>query len=351
MALKRSALTAVLALGVVLALFPFVTNLFGKTGGVETLTGDLRTTFTDTGLAQTRADMDAVGAMSTQLQKQLLPDLPSSLGLSDREFGRVLQRNDPAVAAGVAALPTVVPRFDALVTGLEQQQSNFEQADSIPTGFLPSTVVPYLLLLVGCILALLARLALSHAATRDHERDASRTLTASLSAGIVLVGAAIVLSLGAKGAAVDHLTDDLRPYFTAEGAAKSRADLDVLQAMADELQADTLPWLAGALDMSPRQLTSFLAKNYPDVAAGVTQLDAVLPRFQAAVTTISSNVDSFAQVDSLPFSWMPTSSVFWWLLLPGLALIAIPVLLRSMGPEGSPIGARVRAARWRSSRA
>nr|WP_009476168.1 hypothetical protein [Rhodococcus sp. JVH1]EJI98404.1 hypothetical protein JVH1_4272 [Rhodococcus sp. JVH1] len=57
---------------------------------MEHLTGDLRASFELQALAQTRADMDTVQAMSGQLQSQTLPALPKPKGLRSCGGGRRL---------------------------------------------------------------------------------------------------------------------------------------------------------------------------------------------------------------------------------------------------------------------
>lgn len=325
MSAKRLSLGLVLVIGLVLASFPFVTHLFSKTDGTEQLTGDLRATFTDSSLHQTRRDLDGVVAMAGELQAKAMPALAAALNMSDEDFHRFLADNYPDVATGVDGLATVLPRFETLVGGLETEQSDFHKADAIPASFLPSTVLPWLLLTVGLLLAALAGLALFRG-TAAGSRVAGQALAGSVTIGLVLVAASIGLSIHAKGDAVDALTTNLKPFFTTSGAAKTRADLDTVQAMADQLQADALPGLAKALGMSDEQFADFLTANFPKVADGVAQLDTVLPRFQADVTTISANVDSFGQTADIPTGGMPAASLFWWLLLPGLALIGVPMV-------------------------
>ncbi|WP_183097954.1 hypothetical protein [Nocardioides pelophilus] len=323
---RRAPVIAILVLGAVLLVFPFATGLFGKTNSVEKLTGDFRTTFTDQSLQQSRSDIDAVARMSAQLQTETLPALPAALDMTDKEFASYLAKNDPAVTDGVAQLDQIVPRFDGLVTELEAQQGNFERADSIPTGWLPSTLLPYLLVLVGLALVVLAARAVR---ADNHGKDASGpAVAASVVVGVVLVAISTLFNVQGKGTAVDDLTAGLEPYFTQAGADKSRADLDTVQALADELQADTIPALADALGMSRKEFMAFLSDNYPDVAVGVASLDAALPRFQSDVTAISDNVGSFEDVQQIPTDGMPTSSLYWWLLLPGLALMCMPLLAR-----------------------
>lgn len=323
MVVKRLSLVAVLTIGLILVVFPIASNLFGKTIAVEHVTGDFRSTFTQKSLAQTRADLNGVVAMSDQLQKQTLPALPPALGMSPEQFQSFLGSNFPDVATGVSQLNTILPRFEGLVGGLESQRSNFDKADSIPTGFLPSTIVPYLFLVPGALLVVLAGIGLARVNPHPREKSSFVALIAALVVGVVLAGAALGLSVHAKAKAVDDLTAALGPAFTTAGAAQTRTDMDTVQAMADQLQKETLPALAKALKMSDTEFGAFMTKNFPDVAKGVTQLDTVLPRFQADVTAISDNVSDFHKVSSIPTEGSPTTALFWWFVIPGVVLIVI----------------------------
>jgi hypothetical protein len=323
--IKRLCLFLVLVVGVVLFAFPFVTGLWGKTQSVEKLTGDFRSTFTDKTLAQTRTDFDGVVKMADQLTKQTLPALPPLLDMTSGEFSTALATNFPDVTTGVTALPRILPRLETLVSGLESEQADFKKADSIPTSWLPSTSLPWILVVFGGLLALVALGAIGG------KVPAASAAGLTVIVGVVLVGVALFCQIHVKGEAVDRLTTTLKPFFTADGAAQTRQDMDAVQAMADQLQNDTLPFLATNLKMTPAQLNDFLAKNFPDVATGVASLDTVLPRFQADVTAISDNVKSFKDASNIPgdipvVGDQPTSSVFWWLVLPGVALILVGII-------------------------
>lgn len=321
---KRLCLVLVLVVGVVLLAFPFITNLFDKTESVEKLTGDFRTTFTDKTLVQTRQDFDGIVAMANQLTGETLPALPPLLKMSSGEFNAALNANFPAVTTGVAELPRILDSFETLVSGLEDEQANFEKADAIPTSWLPSTALPWIVVVVGGLLALIALGALAG------RIPAASAATATILVGVVLVGVALFCQVHLKGQAVDHLTATLEPFFTEEGAAQTRSDMDAVQAMADQLQADTIPFLQKNLDMSPAEFDNFLATTFPDVSAGVASLNTVLPRFQNDVDLITSNVKSFKDASDIPGDLpvvgdKPTSSVFWWLVVPGLALIVVGI--------------------------
>ncbi|RZL77298.1 MAG: hypothetical protein EOP32_25440 [Rhodococcus sp. (in: high G+C Gram-positive bacteria)] len=317
------ALSSVAVIGAVLFLFPLVTGMLSKAQGVDTLTGDLRASFEPDALLQTRTDMNTVQAMADQLQAETLPALPNALGMPPEQFQSFMGENFPDVASGIGQLDTILPKFQGLVTGLETQAPNFRSADQIPTSFLPSTTVPYLFLIPGALLFVLAAGALILGRDRTRSGISRVALLVSVVIGLVFVIAPLILSVPAKTQAVDDLTAAFGPIFTDEGVAAVRSDMDVIQKMSDQLQAETAPALAEALKMDPTQFQSFMGQNYPAVAAGMGQLNDILPRFQALVTGMEHNVDHFQQAASIPTATQPTTTLTWWLSVPGIALIVL----------------------------
>jgi hypothetical protein len=291
-------------------------KLPAKTQGVDNLTNSFRPAFKPAALTQTKADMATVQAMSDELRAKTLPAVAGALKMTPAQLQAFIAQNFPAVNKGVSQLDTVLPYFSNLIAGLDAQAPNFRKADAIPTKNLPATTVPYIFLLPGLLLAGLSVLGwvLSSTAAR-------RAVWGCGAVGLVLIVAPLVLTVPAKAQAVDNLTNAFRPVFTAQGAATTRANMDTVQNMSDELQAKMLPALAGALQMTPAQLQAFIGQNFPAVAKGVSQLNVILPRFQGLVKGIEGNVGTFKKADSIPTKGTPTTLLHWLFVLPGIALV------------------------------
>lgn len=323
---KKFTLGVIAALGLLLFLFPLVTSMLPKTEGVEKLTGSLRTSFEPAALAQTRTDMDTIQAMADQLQTETLPALPNALAMTPAQFQGYMGENFPQVTSGISQLDTILPKFQALVTGLETQAPNFRSADQIPTNFLPSTTVPFLFYVPGAVLFLAAGGALIVRGDQRRTSLAHAALLTATAVGAVFIIAPLLLSVPQKAHATDELTGAFATVFTAEGAAAVRADMNVIQDMSDQLQEQTLPALAAALKMDPAQFQNFMAQSFPDVATGVGALDTVLPRFQGLVGGIESNVGSFQLAASIPTSHTATTALTLWFLVPGSVLVVVGAL-------------------------
>lgn len=318
---RTAALLAVALVGAILFIFPLATGMLDKAHSVDTLTGDLRYAFEPSALKQTRTDMNTVQAMSDQLQSKTLPALPNALGMNPEQFQQFMGQKFPDVASGIGRLNTIVPKFQGLVAGMETQAPNFRSADEIPTSFLPGITVPYLFLVPGAILFLVAAAALILGRARASRGITLTALLLSLVFGLVFLLAPTALSVPAKAQAVDDLAGAFGPIFTNEGVAAVRSDMDVIQKMSDQLQTQTVPALAGALKLSPTQFQSFMTQNFPDVAAGMGRLNEILPRFQTLVYGMEKNVGNFQQASSIPTAGLSTTTLTWWMVIPGAALI------------------------------
>ncbi|MDN5896952.1 MAG: hypothetical protein L0H93_23380, partial [Nocardioides sp.] len=277
---RVATLLGVMMLGIFLIVFPLATGMFAKVQGVERLTNSLRPSFETAALEQTRTDLDTMQAMSDQLQTETLPALPGALGMTPGQFQSYMAQSFPDVSSGISQLDTIMPSFQGLVGDLEAQQSNFHRADQVPTGFLPSTLLPYFFVIPGVLLFVTGMAGLI-VGGRGGAGWSSAALGLSLVFGIVFVVSPFVLSVPAKAQVVDDLQTAFGSVFTNEGAASVRADMATVQDMADQLQSETLPALATGLGMSATQFQGFMSTNFPAVAAGVAQLDTALPGFQA----------------------------------------------------------------------
>jgi len=334
----RWALAVTFVVGVAMAVGSLTMQLPSKAQGVDNLTNSFRPAFKADALAQTKTDMATVQAMSDELRGKAMPAIAGALKMTPAQLQTFIGQNFPAVAKGVSQLDTVLPYFSNLVNGLDAQAANFHKADAIPTKNLPATTVPYIFLLPGLLLAALSVIGwvLSSAAAR-------RAVWGCTAVGLVLIVAPLILSVPAKAQAVDNLTNAFRPVFTDQGAATTRANMDTVQNMSDELQAKMLPALAGALQMTPAQLQGFIGQNFPAVAKGVSQLNVILPRFQGLVKGIEANVGNFKKADAIPTKGTPTTLLHWLFVIPGIVLLLTGAVALFV-PWWS--GARAPTPRW-----
>jgi hypothetical protein len=312
---------AALTIGVAMIVGTVAISLPSKTAGAERLTDAFRPAFTASALAQSRTDVEKFKAMAGALQGEVAPALSRRLGMTPAEFNAFLGKNFPDVAKGMGQLDQVVPRFDGLVKGLEQQKENFATADAVPISkpiSLPATTVPWLFFISGGLVALVALAGLLRPA-----RWSKASLVVACSVGAVLIIAPLALNLPGKAKAVDGVTDALRPAFSQAGSQQIRTDMDTVQAMADQLQADLLPAVAGQLKVTPAQLSENMSQSSPAFTAGVAALPQSLPRFQALVGGIEVNRENFRDADAIPVASTKATTLLWLFLVPGSILLLV----------------------------
>ncbi len=315
-AVKRIALGAMVVIGAFLIVFPLATNLPGKSSA----TGDMMTAFrpqmATTALAQGVTDGQVMAAMGQQLNTQMLPALAAQLHMTPTQLSAFLASNYPAVGKGLAEFGTILPFFGNLNATMQAQQSNFQLADQIPTGFMPPTSMTWLFVVPGGVLVLFGLFGLAL------PRSGRRFIAASGAVGLIVVIGLFSVSMYAKATAADQMTTAFAPVFSAASVQQARADTNTVTAMATQFTSQTLPGVAAALHMTPTQMNLFVAQKFPAVAAGMTQMPLILQRMQTATTLIEQNVSNYNQSASIPWSPGSMVSMFWFMMVSGLLAIA-----------------------------
>jgi hypothetical protein len=280
---KRLPAFGVLAIGVIVLIVLFANNLFTVGTAFEELTDEFRPIMTDEAIAAAKADVAGLGAVSEEFNTQVAPAVAEALQMTPDELNTFLGTNFPAVAAGVAALPGIVDQFTSVVALLEQQQSNFEQADQIPTSNLPASSVPWIILLIGVGALLVGIVMLG--------RSNYAWLVAT-GFGVLVVALSLLLSFLPKSSAADDLNAALKPVYTPELVAQSAQALGVVGAMGQQMQEEMLPALAQQLQMDEAGMEAFLSQ-FPATAAALEGLSGSMERFQTMVTAFDSQLENY----------------------------------------------------------
>lgn len=169
-------LTAVL--GIVVIVVTYVLKVPTKTQSVDDLTNAFRPVFAKSGPLSIDTGaryLAGVRAADKQIETEVVPALPSLLGLPQAAVVSALQANSPKVAGAflgkdpanpsVSVFAGIVDRFDAVAKKVIDGRKDFKNTDSIPGLGWPTTTVQ--LLLVGpAILLILAGVGLLAAGGR-----------------------------------------------------------------------------------------------------------------------------------------------------------------------------------------
>lgn len=297
--IRRIPGTVLMIVGAVFIVWTLAVNLIAVGPAFDDLTDDFRPFMTDQAIATAKQDIAGLQAVADELSTTAIPALATAMQVPPEQLQQMLAEQYPAVTTGIQSLPTIVPTFAGVVDTLDAQQSNFEQADAIPTSSLPATTVPWSLLIVGAlVIGIGAWLFL-----RPDRMQASVAVVV----GVVLVAAPLLLSMPGKAGAADDLNDALKPVYTAEMVAGGQQALSVLDAMATQMQTELIPALAAQMQAPPEQVLAFFGENLPATAAALTTLPDAMGRFETMVAAFDANLDNYdtlRPVALLPIAWM-----------------------------------------------
>lgn len=336
--LVTAVLAVVFIVGAAFVVFPLATSMPGKADSTATMMTAFRPAMTDQALAQGRSDLTSMQGMATELQSTTIPALAAQLKMTPAQLTAYLGQNFPAVAKGLTAMGTALPGFAATQSIMEAQQGNFEQADAIPMGGVSPSTVPYLFILPGILLMLVAIVGFLRS------RLGRAMLAAATAVGVVMVIGLLSVSMSSKAGAADDMITAFKPVFATQAVTQARASADTFKAMGDELTTKAMPALAAALNVPPAQFQQALAATSPKVAAGLTALPAALTRMDASVSLVENQAANYREAASIPWDPGSMTFVFWAMMAPALGIVLVGgiTLLLITGRRRSVLGAAPR---------
>ena len=270
--------------GAGLVAMTLINNLFAVGPAFENLISDFRPALTQKSIDTARVDIAGLSAVQEEFSTKLAPALSQQLKMTPEQFDGFVSEQFPAVAAGMGALPTVVPTFNGLIDTLDQQRPLFASADAIPTSSLPATTVPWAMLGAGILVFLIGLAVL---------RSPKGGGAVAVVVGLLLLVLPVVLSLPGKAADADQLNANLEPVYTQSLVDNATGALGTVGAMGQEMQTAMLPALAEQLKMSPTQLQAFLGSNFPATAQALQTMPASLERFNGLVKVFDENLGNY----------------------------------------------------------
>lgn len=284
-------------------------NLFQVGPAFDRLTDDFRPIMSQKALQTDQQDIDTLAAAGAEIQTEMLPALAQQLGTTPEEFSTTMATQYPDVTAGLAAVPEITPSFTSLVTMLDEQRPYFEAADAIPTESVPATSVPWSLFAVGLLSIGLG------AWVWFRPRGSAVAVTV---AGALLVAVPLALNMPHKADYADTMNANLEPVYNQQLITQASGSLTTLSAMGAQMQQEMMPDLAAQLSMSPDELNSFFAENFPATTAALAELPASLGRFQGLVTAFDQRLDDYETME--PVSFEP---IVWFMISGGAALFLL----------------------------
>jgi hypothetical protein len=284
-------------------------NLFHVGPAFDRLTTEFRPLMTQKAIQTDQQDIAALTAASTEIQNKMMPAMAQQLGMTPAQFSTMMTTQYPAVAKGLAAVPQITPSFSSLVTTLDQQRPYFKAADAIPTTSVPATSVPWSLFGVGLLTAGLG------VWVWFRPRGSAVAVTVL---GAALIAVPLILTMPHKASYADTMNSNLKPVYNQALITQADSSLTTLSAMGTEMQQKMLPDLAAQLKMTPDQLSTFMAKNFPATTAALTGLPQSLGRFQNLVATFDGRLSDYNTMK--PVSFEP---IVWFMIGGGAALFLL----------------------------
>lgn len=306
----RKVLAALTVLiGLTFIAMTLIVNLFSVGPAFERLTDGFRSVMTQQSISTARSHVSDLATAGNEFQTQVLPTLATQLKMSPAQVNAMMTNQFPAVAAGLKAMPTVVPSFDGLLNTLNQQRPYFTSADAIPTKNLPATTLPWGLLIAGIAVAGLG----------VYMWFAPRPgAIIAVGLGAVLVAVPLILSLPQKASDADQLNSNLKPVYTQSLITQSSAALATMGAMGTQMQSQMMPALATQLNMTPAQLQAFFAKSFPNTTTALSDLPTTMKQFNGLVATFRTHLSDYNTLK--PVTLAP---IVWVMIGGGIALLVL----------------------------
>ncbi|MGZ4142028.1 MAG: hypothetical protein ACXVQY_05910 [Actinomycetota bacterium] len=286
------------AVGAAFIIATFTSHLFTVAPAFERMTKDFRPQMTTANIQALRGDLSQLTAVQDELVNKVVPAVATAVKMTPEQFIATMQTQFPAVTAGMTAIPQISTQFSGVLNTLQNEQARFAKADAIPTSNLPATTVPWTLLFAGVITILVGLAVIRVGKTGP---------ILAIVVGVLLVVAPLAMSFPSKASAADTMNKNLKPVYTAQLVAGAKQSLGVMQQMGSEMQTKMIPALGTMLNMQPADVQTYLAKNFPVVAAGMTAMPGALTRFGTMVTTFDrslANYDTAKGTALTPLVWL-----------------------------------------------
>jgi len=309
---SKAVAAVVMVIGAGLVAITLISNLFAVGPAFENLITDFRPALTQSSIDTARTDIAGLSAVQTEFTTKLAPALSQQLKMTSTQFDGFISQNFPAVAAGMSALPSVVPTFNGLINTLDQQRPLFASADAIPTKSLPATTVPWAMFGAGLLVFLIGFLML---------RSPIAGGATAIVVGLLLLVVPIVLSLPTKAADADKLNANLKPVYTQALVTNATGALATVGAMGNEMQTKMLPALATQLKMTPAELQTFLGTNFPATAQALQTMPASMGRFNGLVKIFDKNLANYNTLKPVGLA-----KLIWTLMIAGGLVAGLGVL-------------------------
>jgi hypothetical protein len=121
--------------GAALIALPLSMNMVHKASSADQMNANLKPMYNQSLMIDARGALTTLGAMGTQMQQQMLPQLAAQLHMTPAQLNQMLQQNFPTTAAALKSLPTAMTSFTGMVNQFDNHLSDYQTLK--PVSFLP----------------------------------------------------------------------------------------------------------------------------------------------------------------------------------------------------------------------
>jgi hypothetical protein len=254
----------------------------------------VRHELSDEGLEQHRQDFEVARDTIHGLEDEVLPSVAATLGVTDAELRAQIAAGYPAVDRLLVEQPELLALAEGGLANLQAQQDAFQNADSLPAGSLPGWAGGVWSLILAAVVIACGAALLVARGTR---------LRRSALGGVALVAVLLIvlpLALGIPGKSADaqSVLDTLRP--SEELVARTEAAFTTSDEGMREFDERLMPDVAAALGISREQLDAAMALQFPEVAANLEEVPAVLDRYEGRVAIRRDGNEDLETLKEIP---------------------------------------------------
>lgn len=159
----------------------------------------------------------------------------------------------------------------------------------------------------------------------------------------MLVGVAMVVGgftaySTERAANGDRLIELVGDELTDRGLADHAFDLNTWERGSQQLQTETLPWLADRVGVTPEELTADLQSSVPEVDVAVSTLPEALPFARKILDNLALQQDNFRAARTLPVSGLSLETASRLLVVGGIVTATLGVLALVVGRSWPRVG-------------
>jgi hypothetical protein len=161
--------------------------------------------------------------------------------------------------------------------------------------------------------------------------------------GCILVGVAMVVGgfteySSERAASGDRLIELVDEELTDRGLKDHAFDLNSWERGSQQLQTETVPWLAERVGVTSDELTTDLRSSVPEVDAAVSTLPDALPFARKILDNLAPQQDNFRAARALPVSGLSLEAASWLLVFGGIVTATLGVFALSIDASWPRVG-------------